>query len=125
MERPGDEAMNDAHAVVLAFNEAINERDLASLSALMSEDHRFLDSADVAVDGKAACVEAWRSFFAAFPGYRNHFGAIVAGDDEVIVDGRSECSVPALAGPARWRVRVRGGVVQEWRVQDPDEPERP
>jgi ketosteroid isomerase-like protein len=125
MERPGDEAMSDARAVVRAFNEAINGQDLVSLSALMSEDHRFVDSADVAVDGKPACVEAWRSFFAAFPDYRNHFDAIVAGDDEVVVDGRSECSVPELAGPARWRVRVRGGLVQQWRVQDPGQPERP
>lgn len=44
--------------VVIAFNEAINAADLATLEALMTEDHRFVDPAGAEVDGRLACVEA-------------------------------------------------------------------
>jgi len=105
--------------VVVAFNEAINARDLDGLARLMHEQHRFIDSAGTAVDGKAACVEAWRGFFDAFPDYRNVFEEIrsdAAGAVRVL--GRSECSTPALAGPARWLVLVDDGLVLRWQVSD-------
>ena len=53
--------------VVASFNDAINARHLDALSALMSEDHRFVDSEGSTIDGKIACTEAWRGFFASFP----------------------------------------------------------
>lgn len=65
-----------AVAVVLAFNEAINPRGRAALSGLMADTHRFTDSAGATVDGKSACLDAWRwqGFFDAFLDYRNAFG---------------------------------------------------
>jgi ketosteroid isomerase-like protein len=107
-----------AEATVHEFNEAINRRDLAALVALMDEDHRFVDSAGSAVEGRSACTEAWRSFFESFPDYRNRFDSVTDTGDEVVVEGRSECSVAELSGPARWRIRVRDGLVAEWRVED-------
>ena len=105
--------------VVQAFNDAVNRGDLDALAALMSDDHRFVDAAGSVVDGKAACVAAWRGLFAAFPDYRNRFAAVTAIDDtRVSVEGRSDCSSPELTGPARWFVQVRDGLVTEWRVED-------
>ncbi len=110
----------DAVAVVEAFNDAINARDLAALSALMSDGHRFVDAAGASVDGKAACVEAWRGFLAAFPDYRNDFDDVRETDDGVVdVRGRSTCSVPELDGPAVWRAVVRDGHVDVWQVSEP------
>jgi hypothetical protein len=63
--------------VALRFNECITAADLAGLAALMSADHRFVDIEGNVVSGKAACVAAWRGFFASFPGYRNVFSAVV------------------------------------------------
>ena len=74
--------------VVIAFNDAINTHDVDRLAALMTDDHRFIDSAGQVVDGKQACVEAWRGFFAAFPDYRNHFAD----------DGRGSDAPPEDAG---------------------------
>jgi ketosteroid isomerase-like protein len=105
--------------VVRAFNDAIDHRDLDRLAALMTDDHRFVDTADAVVEGKPACVEVWRSFFEAFPDYRNHFETFHVDGDRLIVEGHSTCSEPALAGPARWRVEVVHGLVREWRVEDP------
>ena len=107
----------DAVSTVLAFNDAINARDLAALADLMTDTHRFIDSAGGTVEGKPACVEAWRGFFDAFADYRNVFeDAAEVESGVVLVRGRSECSVQELDGPAEWRAVVRGGRVEEWRV---------
>lgn len=106
-------------ATVVAFNVAINARDLDALSALMHERHRFVDSAGATLEGKAACIEAWRGFFAAFPDYRNIFDEVgVDATGAVQVRGRSQCSTPALDGPARWRALVEDGLVVLWQVSD-------
>jgi ketosteroid isomerase-like protein len=106
-------------AVVLAFNAAINRRDLAGLGRLMADDHRFIDTAGDTVTGKPACMEAWRGFFASFPDYRNVFDNLRSRSGGIVeVHGRSECSVAALDGPARWRAVVADGLVVEWRVFD-------
>jgi hypothetical protein len=47
-----------------------------------------------------------------FDNVRSSSGGIVE------VHGRSECSIAALAGPARWRAVVADGLVVEWRVFD-------
>jgi ketosteroid isomerase-like protein len=105
-------------AVALRFNDRINARDLDGLSALMTDDHTFVDSAGDRVEGKPACVEAWRGFFAAFPDYRNVFSGTRTAGDSVAITGYSQCSVPELAGPARWTARVRDGRVALWQVSD-------
>lgn len=108
--------------VVVAFNEAINARDLHALAALMHEQHEFVDSAGAAVEGKAACVDAWRGFFDAFPDYRNVFDEVRDGHaGAVTVLGRSECSLSALAGPALWHAMVRDELVLRWQVNDVSE----
>jgi ketosteroid isomerase-like protein len=102
--RAAEVRMTDAVAVVLAFNDAINSRDLAALSELMTESHRFVDSEGAVVDGRNACVEAWRGSFDSFPDYHNFFDHVTdLGDGVVLVRGRSECSVAPLDGPAEWR----------------------
>jgi SAM-dependent methyltransferase len=104
-------------STVLAFNAAINRRDAQALELLMAEDHRFIDSANSTIDGKSACLDAWRGFFDAFPDYRNIFDSVRSRPGGIVdVFGRSECSVPALDGPARWRAVVADGLVLEWRV---------
>jgi ketosteroid isomerase-like protein len=106
-------------AVVLAFNAAINRRDLPGLGWLMADDHRFIDTAGNTFTGKPACLEAWRGFFASFPDYRNVFDNVRSSSGGIVeVHGRSECSIAALAGPARWRAVVADGLVVEWRVFD-------
>lgn len=112
--------MTDAVAVVGAFNEAINGRDLAALAELMTETHRFIDSAGAMVDGKNACLEAWRGFFNSFPDYRNVFENLEhTGDGVVVVRGRSECSFAPLDGPAEWRAVVLDARVDVWQVSEP------
>jgi ketosteroid isomerase-like protein len=112
--------MADAVRTATSFNDRINARHLSGLVALMTEDHTFVDSGGASVAGQDRCRAAWQGFFASFPDYRNVFEAMTAdGADEVVtIVGRSECSVPELAGPALWRARIRDGRVAEWRVYE-------
>jgi ketosteroid isomerase-like protein len=112
--------MTDATPVVLLFNEAINSRNLDALAELMTEAHRFIDSAGAIVDGRNACVEAWRGFFDSFPDCRNIFDEVTdVGDGFVEARGRSECSFAPLDGPAAWRAVVLDDLVDLWQVSEP------
>jgi ketosteroid isomerase-like protein len=107
--------------VVVAFNSAINARDLDGLCALMSSNHRFVDSAGGTVVGKESCLSAWRTFFESFPDYCNVFDTItVIAPGRLVVNGRSECTFQALRGPARWHATVVKGLIVEWRVEVPE-----
>ena len=106
-------------AVVVAFNAAINRRDLSALARLMDEGNRFIDKLGNSVDGKPACVKAWRGFFDTFPDYKNIFDDLESTRDGVVTArGRSECTAPDLVGPASWRAVVLRGLVLEWQVSD-------
>lgn len=104
--------------VVRRFNDAINARDLDALVALMSDDHRFVDTGGATFDGLAKAREIWRGFFASFPDYANHFERLVERAGVVAVSGHSTCSDARLAGPALWSATVRDGKVAAWRVHD-------
>ena len=104
----------------MAFNDAINRADLDGLTALMSNDHLFVDTAGSNVEGKEACTAAWASFFDSFPGYRNVFDSVeYVGGGQVVATGCSVSSFEELDGPARWRATVAGGLISEWRVEGP------
>jgi ketosteroid isomerase-like protein len=109
---------NDPRKTAEAFNACISARDLSGLAALMTDDHRFIDTAGEVFAGKHACVEAWAGFFAAFPDYRNIFERFVVAGWSVAIAGRSACSDSRLDGPALWSADVRSGKVAEWRVHD-------
>jgi uncharacterized protein (TIGR02246 family) len=105
-------------SITAQFNEAINARDLDGLAALMTDDHRFVDTEAHAVIGKDACLESWRGFFEQFPDYRNVFTTQIPRDNVVLVVGYSTCSFEPLDGPAVWRAIVRDNKVAEWRVYE-------
>jgi ketosteroid isomerase-like protein len=113
------ESLEGAAALVARFNDCINSGDLAGLGRLMSDDHVFIDTAGDAVTGKPACLDAWRGFFEAYPGYRNFFESVRAKDGLVTVTGRSECpGHPVLEGPALWTAVVEKDRVSGWRVYE-------
>jgi endonuclease VIII len=100
------------------FNSAISRHDIDGLTALMSRDHTFTDTARNTISGRAACRDAWKSFFTSFPDYRNVFHAISTQGDLVTIIGHSVCSEPALAGPAIWTATVSGDQIIHWAVHE-------
>lgn len=109
-------AQEDAIAIVQAFNDCINNRDLEGFARLMEDDYVFIDSAGGTVSGKQNATEAWKGFFGAFPNYRNVFESIVVNGDRVAVLGYSTCSDERLGGPAIWTAQITNGAISEWRV---------
>lgn len=106
----------DPKLVVLQFNECINHRDLPGLSALMAEDHLFIDSSDDVHKGKEMMVKGWNDFFNQYPDYRNHFSVVESRNNLVLVIGHSTCSHESLDGPALWTAKVENDLIAEWRV---------
>lgn len=103
----------------VAFNEAINRRDLDALDELMTDGHTFIDSDGNVFAGRNRVLEAWQGFFEAFPDYRNEWARVIPMGRTVIAVGRSVCSTePALDGPALWAARTADGKVSEWRVYE-------
>jgi ketosteroid isomerase-like protein len=115
---PGRSSVRTVVALTAQFNDHINNRDLNGLAALMTDDHRFIDTAGHAISGKSNCLEAWRGFFEAFPDYRNVFHSLAIADNRVVVVGRSSCSDVRLDGPALWVSTTRGDRVAEWQVYE-------
>jgi ketosteroid isomerase-like protein len=104
---------------VIAFNDAINRRDIESLGELMTEGHAFIDSDGNVFAGKDEVLNAWKGFFDAFPDYRNDWSKVMSTGTTVMALGRSACSTePALEGPAIWTASTAGDKVSEWRVHE-------
>jgi ketosteroid isomerase-like protein len=109
----------DPRRAVLAFNAAINGRDLAALDRLMTGDHALIDSAGRAIAGREEVLGAWRGFFDAYSDYRNVWSHVQLIAGAVIATGRSVCSTEALlVGPAIWAAKTRGERVSEWRIYE-------
>ncbi len=104
--------------IAIRFNDAINARDIEALVALMTDDHRFVNTEGTVFEGIDRCREIWSGFFAAFPDYRNHFDTVTEKDGTVVIAGRSTCSDARLAGPALWSAIIVDDAVGEWRVHE-------
>ena len=103
----------------VAFNEAINRRDLEALDGLMTDGHTLIDSDGNVLAGWNRVLEAWQGFFEAFPDYRNEWARVIPMGSTVIAVGRSVCSTePALDSPAIWTARTADGKLPEWRVYE-------
>jgi ketosteroid isomerase-like protein len=106
-----------AHRAAVAFNDAINRRDLESLAALMTDGHTFIDTDDNVLSGKDEVLDAWRGFFTAYPAYRNDWARLIPIGSTLIAAGRSICpNEPALEGRAIWTATIAEDKVSEWRV---------
>ncbi len=116
--------MRSAHArnVTEEFNNAITSRDLSRLGELMTEDHTLITGTGDPVNGKEACISAWRQFFELLPDYRNVFERVWSVGQVVRMRGRSVCTDERLNGPAIWKAVVEGTRISEWHV-DEDTPE--
>ena len=93
-----DKQTNSSHLmyVALAFNEKINQRDLEGLSALMTDDHTFIDNSGEVTAGKEEMTKGWRQFFDSYPDYQNIFTSLSIKDNVVVIIGHSTCSNDAL-----------------------------
>lgn len=114
----------DPKLTALLFNERINARDLDGLSALMTEDHTFIDREEGRHRGKDRMTEGWRTFFEEFPEYRNTFLRVESIDDLVVILGYAEWAGGGDRDHVIWTAVVRDGLVAVWRVYEDTEGNR-
>jgi|ERR1700685_591154 len=119
--------------VTKAFVDRINAGDAAGLAALMTDDHRFIDSLGNVVAGRETMKNGWVGYFKMVPGY--HLAAEQWLFDGVVVvmlgtasgghcpEGAAE-SIGNWSTPAACRAVVRDELVAEWRVYADNEPIR-
>jgi limonene-1,2-epoxide hydrolase len=115
------------------FVDRINAQDIIGLTALMTPDHRFVDSLGTTVEGRARMVEGWRQYFQMVPDYHIDIARSFADGAEVALLGAAGgtysrggqvSSTDAWQTPAAWRAIVRDGLIAEWQVYADNEPIR-
>jgi ketosteroid isomerase-like protein len=109
---------------LLAFFDAINRHDPDALVALMTEDHIFIDSLGASARGRENMRAGWRAYFAMCPDYRVSHEDIFHTGNIVAVFGSAAGTIREIAWktPAAWRVVVRDGLIQEFRVYADNKP---
>lgn len=119
--------------VVLRFVTAINAHDIAGITALMTDRHRFVDSLGAVVSGKANMREGWQAYLTMVPDYQINVRQMCYNGEVVVILGAArgtyspDGQLRAENGwetPAAWRVVVNGDRVAEWQVYADNEPIR-
>jgi len=125
--------MPSSRETVLAFIQAINRHEIATITNLMTTDHEFVDSLDSAMRGKDAMRQAWIAYFFLIPDYTITVLDLLAQGEVVVVTGRAGGTVAAsgaLPPENRWevplaiRAEVRDGKVARWQAFTDNEPVR-
>jgi ketosteroid isomerase-like protein len=122
-----------ARKVAKAFVERINAGDVAGLAALMTQDHRFVDSLGNAVTGREAMRQGWVGYFGMVPDYRLVMDDWFCEGSFVVMLGTASGTYSqdgSLKPENRWttptaiRAVIREDQVAEWRVYADNEPIR-
>jgi ketosteroid isomerase-like protein len=119
--------------LVQAFVDRLNDGDVAGLVALMTEDHRFVDSLGNVVNGREAMRAGWVGYFGMVPDYRLDAEQWLCDGPVVVMLGTASGTYSpdgsldpkrAWKTPVAARAAVRGELVAEWRVYADNEPIR-
>lgn len=111
--------------VVRAFIAKINAHTADGVAALMTDDHRCVDTFGAAGQGRDVVRHAWQAHFTTVPDYRIVCQHIISEDYIVAIFGtmsgtsQQQDTPHASQGwqvPAVWKAVVRGTRVAEWHV---------
>jgi uncharacterized protein (TIGR02246 family) len=115
------------------FVAAINAHDVDQLLALMTADHRLVDSLGNVLTGHDQMRKAWQGYFAMVPDYRITVERVFSDGDEVLLCGiaggtfappGSNSSKRSWSTPVALRAQIEGDRLAEWRVYADNEPLR-
>ncbi len=124
---------NSPETVAHAFLRAINRQDVDALVALMSPEHRFVDSLGNVVEGREKLREGWAAYFRMVPDYAVAIEETYPSERAVVLLGVAQGTFTrngTLHPENRWqtpvavRALVEDGLVAEWRVYADNEPIR-
>jgi ketosteroid isomerase-like protein len=119
--------------VMQQFVACINRQDVDGLAALMTDDHRFIDSLGQVVTGRENMRQGWKYYFAMVPDYELVPESWMSEGDTAVMLGSAHGSYSPdgvksperkWSCPAACRAAVQGGLLAEWRVYADNEPLR-
>lgn len=119
--------------VALRFVDRINAKDIQGIVALMTEDHRFVDSLGMEIVGRERVQQGWERYFRIVPDYYIEVRETVGDGPVVILLGVAQGTYTAdgtlraenaWETPAAWQARVKGDHIAEWQVYADNEPIR-
>jgi uncharacterized protein (TIGR02246 family) len=123
--------MVNAIDAVLRFMELINERDADKVSAMMTEDHVFIDSLGQVVRGRDKMRAAWQGYFRFCPDYWVSHEEIFREGNRVAVFGVAGGTIASNGTlppqnkwrtPAAWLTVVEKELIKEWKVYADNKP---
>ncbi len=124
---------DSAVSVAMEFVRAINRQNVSALAALMTTDHRFIDSLGNAVAGREAMRTGWAGYFGMVPDYALAIEENYADGPVVVLLGVAQGTYKGKAGLSpenRWqtpiavRAQIEEELVAEWRIYADNEPIR-
>jgi uncharacterized protein (TIGR02246 family) len=109
-----------------AFADAINRQSVEDLTRLMTDDHLFIDSLGVQVQGRDQVTAGWAAYFRMVPDCTITIEETYSDGNAVAMLGTAQGTYAATKWqtPAAWKVRIHGALVAEWRVYADNEPIR-
>jgi ketosteroid isomerase-like protein len=125
--------MSSSAETVLAFIQAINRHEIATLTNLMTPDHEFVDSLGVVAAGIDTMRQAWIAYFFMIPDYRIEVTGVFSEGTSVVVTGKASGTVAVrgkLPSANAWEIpmaaqaEVRDGRVARWQVFADNDPVR-
>ena len=117
--------------IAYSFVEAINSGDPDRLSAMMTEDHKFIDADGSEHCGRDEMKFGWEKYFSMVPDFRIHVKDALSKDDTVALFGVAEGTFDQngvlktenhWVVPAAWRVVVEDGKIAVWQLYVNPEP---
>jgi ketosteroid isomerase-like protein len=125
--------MFTATQTVQRFVAHINSHDVDAIAALLTSDHRFVDSLGVVARGREALRGGWRQYFLMVPDYRIDVERVMADGPHVVLLGLARGTYTsdgtlsprnAWSTPGAWRALIREALVAEWQVYADNDPIR-
>lgn len=107
------------------FVKRINANDVQGIVAMMTEDHRFIDSVGTVVAGSDKMAEGWAAYLGMMTDYRIEIRETLCRGSTVVLLGNAQgtlstdgtCNAESVwQMPAAWRVVIRDGRISEWQV---------
>lgn len=97
---------------------AINARDVATLTALMASAFVFVDSLGHQVQGAAKMAAGWQAYFAMCPNYWIRVEHVMGDGPTLLLSGEAGGTIDGVAWkiPSAWSAVIRHGRLWEWRV---------
>jgi len=110
--------------IVLDFIDAINDHNVDGICALMTDDHKFIDSQGNEVVGKEKMRAGWIGYFQLFPDYKVEATDFFHSHNTVAAFGFASGTFQRGKDrkenhwhlPASWRAVIKNGKIRLWQV---------